>query len=331
MRYLLIFFLLTITSNCSSSKEKVLTPTKYLNEVLEIVEKNSINKDSVDFKIIKSNALSKLSNVNTIEECYPIVNSILRELGDNHSFFMSKEQVNKWKSTSKETDKSNLITFSGKLLKNNFGYIKMNGFSSGDSISIQKYADSLQKKIKSIDNKNLKGWILDLRENTGGNCWPMLTGIGPLLGNGICGYFVDKKGNKSSWFHKDGESGINESTITKVSNQPYELYDNTKPIAVLTGSKTGSSGEVVVTAFHNKENTKSFGTKTYGVSTGNQNFDLSDGSMILLTTSIYADRKGIIFGAEIEPDEIVDFKYNSIGEQNDLVIQKAMEWINGKK
>jgi hypothetical protein len=92
MRYLLIFFLFTITSNCSSSRGKVLTPKKYLNEVLEIVEKNSINKDSVDFKIIKSNALSKLSNVNTIEECYPIVNSILRELGDNHSFLCQKNK-----------------------------------------------------------------------------------------------------------------------------------------------------------------------------------------------------------------------------------------------
>jgi len=331
MRYLLIIFLLTIASNCSSSKEKVLTPKKYLNEVLEIVEKNSINKDSVDFKIIKRNALSKLSNTYTIEECYPIVQSILRDLGDNHSFFMSKEQVKNWKSTSKSNEENKLITFSGKLLDDNYGYIKMNGFSSGDSISIQKYADSLQNKIKSIDNKNIKGWILDLRENTGGNCWPMLTGIGPILGSGICGYFVDKKGNKSSWFYKNGESGINKFPITKVSHQPYELYDSSKRIAVLTGSKTGSSGEVIVTAFHNKENTKSFGTKTYGVSTGNQNFDLSDGSMILLTTSIYADRKGIIFGAEIEPDEIVEFEYNSIGKQNDLVIQKAIEWINEKK
>jgi len=326
-----MIFLLILTSNCSSLKEKVLKPKKYLNEVLEIVEKNSINKDSVDFKSIKRNALSKLSNVNTIEECYPIVQSILRELGDNHSFFMSKEQVKKWKSTSKSTEENKLITFSGKLLDDYYGYIKMDGFSSGNSISAQKYADSLQKKIKSIDSKNIKGWILDLRENTGGNCWPMLTGIGPILGNGTCGYFVDKKGNKSSWFYRNGESGINEFTMTKISHQPYELYDNTKPVAVLTGSKTGSSGEVVVTAFHNKENTKSFGTKTYGVSTGNKNFDLSDGSMILLTTSIYADRKGIIFGAEIEPDEFVDFEYNSIGMENDLVIQKAMEWINKKE
>ena len=331
MKHFFIIFLLTLTSNCSSTKQKELKPKEYLNEVLEIVEKNSIRKDSVDFQKIRKTAFSKLSNTNSIQECYPIIQSVLRELGDNHSFFMSKEQVQNWESTSKSSNSNKLITFSGKLLNDNIGYIKMDGFSSGDSISIQKYADSLQNKIKQIDNKNLKGWVLDLRENTGGNCWPMLTGIGPLLGNGICGYFTNTTSEKSSWFYKNGESGINNYTITKVSNEPYELIDNSKPIAILTGYKTGSSGEVVVTAFHNKNNTKSFGENTAGLSTGNANFKLSDGSMILLTTSIYADRKGIVFGGEIRPDEIVNFSYQSIGKPNDIVIKKAMEWINGKE
>ena len=63
----------------------------------------------------------------------------------------------------------------------------MKGFNNVDSINRIKYADSLQYQIKLMDNKYIKGWILDLRENSGGNCWPMLTGLGPLLGNGICG------------------------------------------------------------------------------------------------------------------------------------------------
>jgi len=331
MKHFLIILLLSLTSNCLNSKQTELKPKEYLNEVLEIVEKNSIRKDSVDFQKIRKTAFSKLSKTNSIKECYPIIQFVLRELGDNHSFFMSKEQVSNWKSTSESNEPNKLITFSGKLLNKNIGYIKMNGFSSGDSISIQKYADSLQKKIELIDNKNLKGWILDLRENTGGNCWPMLTGIGPLLGNGICGYFTNTTKEKSSWFYRDGESGINNFTITKVSNKPYELINDSNPIAILTGYKTGSSGEVVVTAFHNKKNSRSFGENTAGLSTGNENFTLSDGSMILLTTSIYADRKGIVFGGEIQPDEIVNFSYQSIGKQNDIAIEKAMEWISGKE
>ncbi|AWX44487.1 hypothetical protein HME9304_01489 [Flagellimonas maritima] len=94
-------------------------------------------------------------------------------------------------------------------------------FLCGDLVvEIQFLSKNIQivYRLKSIDHKNIKGLILHLRENTGGNCWPILTGLGPLIGDGICGYFVD-----------------------------------------------------------NKENTRSFGKSTTGLSTGNAQFKLSDG------------------------------------------------------
>lgn len=328
MKHVYTFFFLIVIISCSHLQKTTVTPKDYLDEVFTIVEGNSIRRDSVDFDEIKSKAYAKLNGMDSIENCYPIVKSILKDLGDNHSFFMPKEQVAKWQSTSKTADVNKIITFNSKLLNQDIGYIHMKGFGSGDPISIQQYADSLQNQIKSIDNKNLKGWIIDLRENTGGNCWPMLAGLGPLLGNGICGYFIDNKQKKSSWFYNYGESGIDSTTITKLSGQHYELLNDSNPIAILTGTRTASSGEVVVAAFHNKNNTKSFGQSTRGLSTGNANFPLSDGSMILLTSSIYADRQGNIFGKEIEPDEIIKYSYSSKGKFYDNVIQRAVEWIN---
>ena len=311
-----------------------MTPKDYLDEVFKIVEEHSIRRDSVDFSKIKREAYARLeeytrlNNKVSIKDCYPIVKIILIDLKDRHSFFMSKEQAAKWQTTSKSSDISEIITFNGKLLNQNIGYINMKGFGSGDSISIRQYADSLQNQIKSIDNENLKGWIIDLRENTGGNCWPMLTGLGPLLGNGICGYFIDNKQKKSSWFYRDGKSGIDSVAIAKVSKRPYHLINDLNPIAILTGHQTASSGEIVVIAFHNKNNVRSFGEPTRGLSTGNANYTLSDSSMILLTRSIDADRQGNIFGGKVKPDETIKFSYQSIGHPYDPVIKKAMEWIN---
>jgi C-terminal processing protease CtpA/Prc len=301
---------------------------KYINEVFNIVEKHSIRKDSVDFDIIKSKVYEKVKQAKTIEDCYPIIQSILRDLGDNHSFLMTKQKVEKWKNTSKSKTKNELITFSGKNINDNIGYLKMNGFSSGDKKSLRTYADSLQNLIKTIDNKNMKGWIIDLRENRGGNCWPMLAGIGPILDNGKCGYFVSGSGKKSEWFYENGESGINSKTIVKTNIKPYHLINRNNPIAILTGNRTASSGEVIVTAFHGKENTKSFGEHTAGLSTGNENFKLSDGSVILLTSSIYADRNGKLFGKEIKPDVEIEFTYEEIGTFIDKVIVEAIVWIN---
>lgn len=334
MKHICTFFFLILIISCSDTTKTTVTPKDYLDEVFTIVEEHSIRRDSVDFKEIKREAYARLEEYArlkiavSIENCYPIVKIILLDLRDRHSFFMTREQAEKWQTTSKTSDINEIITFKGKLLNENIGYIHMKGFGSGDSVSIQQYADSLQNQIKSIDNENLRGWIIDLRENTGGNCWPMLAGLGPILGNGVCGYFIDNKRKKSSWFYRDGESGIDSITITRLSKQHYKLIDDSKPIAVLTGRRTASSGEVVVTAFHKRSNTRSFGESTRGLSTGNANYTLSDGSMILLTSSIYADRQGNIFGKKIEPDELITFSYDEIGKPTDEVIKRAMEWIN---
>lgn len=299
---------------------------EYIDEVLEIIETHSIKRDSTDFGEIRKEAYAKLDGVTSIEDCYPIVRFILSSLNDNHSFLMEKEQVDRWKSTS--TLNAESPPFAGKLLNNEVGYIRMDGFSSGDAISIQKYGSELQNLIKSIDSKNSKGWIIDLRQNVGGNCWPMLLGLGPLLGDGICGYFINNDEVKSGWYYRDGEVGVDSEPICRLNGIPYQLLNQESPIAVLTGPSTASSGEVIVTSFRGKRNSRSFGEGTAGLSTGNSDYLLSDGSMILLTTSIYADRNGNAYGGKIQPDVLV---YSDIGKtdvEDESIVKQAIKWIS---
>jgi len=330
MRLIFTSLILILLLSCSNKDISTVETKTYIDEVLKTVEENSIRVNMVDFAKIKRKAYAKLRRANTIKKCHPIVESILEDLGDRHSFLLPKEEVDKWLSTSKTSTISDIITFKGKLLDQNIGYIHMEGFGSGDSISIQQYADSLQNLIKSIDNINIKGWILDLRENNGGNCWPMLTGLGPLLGDGVCGYFIGSNQSKTAWVYKDGAAKEDSTVQARLSINHYDLIKDSNPIAVLTGNYTASSGEIVTTAFCNKSNSKSFGESTMGLSTANDEFKLSDGSMIFLTTSTYADRKGNIFGHEIEPNQKVSFSYKSIGSSEDSVIKKAIEWIEKK-
>ncbi len=46
------------------------------------------------------------------------------------------------------------------------------------------YATKLQGIIADLDKAHPAGWVVDLRGNVGGNMWPMLAGIGPVLGEG---------------------------------------------------------------------------------------------------------------------------------------------------
>lgn len=305
-----------------------------IDEVFKIVEQHSINRDSVDFNKIKEvayntyNSYTSLSNGDPKQDSYRVIRIILSQLKDSHSFFMEKETVDKWQNTSNQENFQ--MPFSGKLIDSDIAYIEMRGFGSGDSVSLRQYANELQSLIKSLDSPTIEGWVLDLRKNGGGNCWPMLAGIGPLLGNGVCGYFVNNTRYKSPWYYSDGKAGINSVPICRVSNASYNLLNSENPIAILTGSYTASSGEVVVTSFRGKTNAKSFGQSTRGLSTGNSSFKLSDGSMILLTTSIYADRNGTIYGGEIMPDVLEDFDYKDMNSQ-DNVVKRAIDWIRERK
>ena len=64
-----------------------------------------------------------------------------------------------------------------------------------------------------------------------------------------------------------------------------------------------------------------------GLSSGNAPYMLSDGSMILLTTSIYADRLGNLYGKKIRPDKYIKFSYQEVGKPDDPVIKNALDWI----
>lgn len=83
-------------------------------------------------------------------------------------------------------------------------------------------------------------------------------------------------------------------TYNLISQHPY--------VAVLTDNVTASSGEALAIAFKGRVKTKSFGTKTFGVSTSNRSYTLSDGSRINLTISVFADRNKTKYGHSVYPD-----------------------------
>jgi C-terminal processing protease CtpA/Prc len=47
---------------------------------------------------------------------------------------------------------------------------------------------------------------------------------------------------------------------------------------------------------------RSYGTATYGFSTGNESFQLPDGARLLITGARFADRTGTIYDGPVPPD-----------------------------
>src|SRR5262249_2705971 len=139
----------------------------------------------------------------------------------------------------------------------------------------QAYLDRLLGIVRELDGQKPAGWIIDLRGNEGGDMWPMLAGIAPVLGEGGLGAFVGPDGAKEKGSDREGKvlAGTEVAEAAAEASRPKQPAPT---VAVLTDGKTASSGEAVAIAFRGRPKTRSFGQSTAGLSTSNEVFPLSD-------------------------------------------------------
>ncbi len=293
---------------------------KYINAACEIIAKNSLVRDSININSLKETALKIAGSAKKYSDCFLAINFLLESLrsyGDLHSFFMSEKEVSNWKNQGSQVSK---IEFPECKLVDSCGYISVPPFHGGNSKLMTAYTDSLQKGIKILSNAKIKGWIVDLRKNTGGNMEPMIAGLGPLFSAEKLGSLIDVNGKSNSWYYKNGKYYSDEYKGWSVS-KPF-LLTSILPIAVLTSNQTGSSGEIVTISFIGNSDTKSFGEPTWGLTTGNGSFELKDGSQIFLASTIMADRDGKQYVSSIIPDFSIKDTTN-----NDEIMDAAIKWI----
>jgi C-terminal processing protease CtpA/Prc len=195
------------------------------------------------------------------------------------------------------------------------------------------YESRLQHIVETLDQAHPNGWIVDLRGNVGGNMWPMLTGIGPLLGESDdLGEFFTTSGH-SVWRYRDGvasavEDNGKQNPYPRVDGTPHKVTGTPK-VAVPVDNWTGSSGEALAIAFRGRPQTRFFGEHTQGASTANQIFNLSDGAAIWLTIGVDADRTGKQYTNGIDPDETVKGPEPAVPAEaeKDPVIRRALTWL----
>ncbi|MEQ1893142.1 MAG: S41 family peptidase [Planctomycetota bacterium] len=216
----------------------------------------------------------------------------------------------------------------GRPLDGGIGYLELPGVVSGPKAA--NYADTLHELLGSMDDGSLRGFIVDLRRNTGGTFWPMLAGIGPLVGSGKVGAFVSAHGG-ADWSY-DAELGAATSETYELAKvaEPYPLRDDL-PVAVLTGPLTAGFGEAIAVAFSGRERARRFGENTCGVTTSNTQIPLADGALLVLTVTLQADRKGTRYADAIPPDEAVATDWTRFGAADDPVIVAARRWLASAK
>ena len=308
-----LFFSLSACSRKEAEPQPSEEVTQFYEKLFQTVEQYSINRRIIDWSAYRKAVIAEVGNATQLANTTGAMRLALSLLKDDHSAIGTPD--GKFISAGRSCQ---AFTATTKPTRPGIGYIRLNGFSGGGQEAVQ-LAQAIQGAIREQDVAGLKGWVVDLRTNTGGNMWPMLAGIGPVLGEGICGYFYDIDTKPiSAWKYQNGAS-INGETVQTQVAQPYALKSGTTRVAVLISGATASSGEAVAIAFVGRPNTRLFGTGSCGLSTANNTINLPKNYVLALTVATMANRTGKVYGKEIVPDVVVSADAD--------MISRAEEWI----
>jgi carboxyl-terminal processing protease len=328
----------------------------FLDNAIDIMRQHALHAEGVDWVAVRTEAFKRAGGAFNPIDTYPAIYWALVQLGDPGSHLrlppgLYPDQIALLQQAEREAQNSapggprtdtavptaftsrrlpegHMVTAQGK----NFGYVVLPRCSAKDNDGLLLYAADVRRILTDLTSQNPQGWIVDLRGNTGGNMWPMMTGIGPILGDGAVGSFVAADGNMT-WFYQDGRTGTRnpaglETVSLTLDEEPSLQSPSKAPVAILVDSSTASSAEAITIAFHGRPDTRSFGTRTAGKSTAVQPFKLDDGAEIFLTTAIDADRTGKPFPNGFTPDQVVPTSGINIPQaSNDAVIVAAQTWL----
>jgi carboxyl-terminal processing protease len=328
--FLLVVVSLASCAQTPTSPALIPTPTlssqarTYLTEALDIMQQHSVNRTKINWTALRRQAFAYANGAKTPGDTYAAIQIALNALGDHHSSFTTPQQENQLGTG--DNSPSNLDP-PVQRLPHGIGYLELLAFEGSEPTAMHQYVQSAQDAIRSVDQTGTCGWIIDLRIDGGGNMWPMLAAVGPILGEGIAGWFIFPNGVKQAWSYSHGQAQLAGSVAIGIEN-PAHLKHPNPPVAVLIDHATSSSGEAMAVAFRGRPRTRSFGEPTYGIPTANEGFKLRDGALLLLTVAVDADRTGHAYDSSLIPDELVSTRR---GETTDLGVQAATTWLHNQE
>jgi carboxyl-terminal processing protease len=287
-----------------------------LNEIVTTMEKNWVDRHGFDWATLRKEVLAEGEHARSTDEAEPAIRLALSKLGDGTSNYVRFGRF--IRVPLRECVSPDVQSVSR---SDDIGYVKIGSFNFAVGAQSREFAQAIQDSIRVQDNDHIKGWIVDLRHNSGGNMWPMIAGAGPLIGEGTSGYFVYPDFDPRSWEYRNGTAYIGSSALQTV-DAPYRMRQARPRVAVLIDDNTSNSAEAVVIAFKGRSDTRFFGTQTCGMTTSNATFNVFQGGQLNLAVARFADRDSQPYRGPIQPDEVIT--------DPGAVAPRAMEWIRSQ-
>lgn len=265
------------------------TPKQYVAQAMSFADRG-IYAGGGEWSGARSEAIRKAADCRSYEETYPVIQEALKVAGGKHSAIRSPATLAEDVQTQALPECE---------LENGILTLRLPPYSL-DSGKSEDYTSAVLQILRDR-REEIRGVILDLRDNTGGDMGPMVAAVSPLLDDGTVLQF-DIAGSRQDVTLSGG--------VVSGGGSRTEVDDLEKlrvPVAVLQEGMTASSGEAVLLCFKGMERVRFFGSDTAGYCSVNTVHNLYDGARIQLTVGSVVDRTGRIYCEDpIPPDVVTD-------------------------
>jgi hypothetical protein len=274
----------------------------YLDQAITLFRQEHINSAKMDWPALTQKAYAAAAGAKTPADTYPAIHLIIEAMGEKHTLFIDPDRAratNTGKSSGNAQPPALLLPEAMRLA-NGIGVIRLYRMAGSPEQATQ-YAEAGKAKIAALKRQRACKFVIDLRDDMGGNMYPMIDAVGGVLGDGVLGTFVNAGGMYAPWLLKSGKTIEGDASDSPPPTTAFAAGD--APVAVLIGPMTASAGEFTAMSFEGRRNTRFFGAPTGGFVTANRPIQLPDGALIAMTVGWGLDRNGKKYVDRIEPDE----------------------------
>ena len=207
-----------------------------------------------------------------------------------------------------KADNIKLVNVESKIFDNDIGYIKLKMFDNDVSKKFKEHLDKLTEK-------NIRGLLIDLRDNPGGDYKEVVNIASFLLSKDDLIVYTEDRNKKRTEEYAKGE-GLD------------------LPIGILVNGNSASASEVLSGALRDNNKAWLLGEKTYGKGLVQVVVNFKDGSGLKLTTAKYFTPSGeCVQEKGLEPDYKVEVSKNEDNlvfrglEDKDIQLKEALKII----
>lgn len=277
-----------------------------LDKVIALARTQALNGDQPDWPAVEREAYARLAATPGEEGRTSAIRFVLASLKDRHSAYYPPAPANPVVSSI-----APMVTApaarppiaEGHVLEGGIGKLTINRWS-GNAAAVSAEARNVRAKLNDVLASSRCGLIIDVAANTGGNMWPMMSGIAPLYSEGVLETFETRSRAREQVRVLNGRLFMGDSLYPSVALDAIPRAPS--HIAVILGPRTMSSGEILAIGFKGQRNVRFFGQPSGNYTTANRPYVLDNGGRLQLTTSRILDRNGTIQQGPVLPDETTD-------------------------